>query len=101
MFAILFPAIHSYEHFLEENSVKQKSEINSANKNEFNLNNHSTEKCSICDFKFSTFTSTPFQAFQFQKSVSVIYYNFFYFKIPSTFFKGSLFALRAPPATLK
>ncbi|MDR7211564.1 hypothetical protein J2W48_003519 [Flavobacterium piscis] len=101
LFAILFPTIHSYEHFPEQNSGKQKTEIHSLNKNEFKLSNHSTEKCSICDFKFSTFTSTLFSAFQFYKSTAVIYYSFFYFKTPSTFFKGSLFALRAPPLNLK
>lgn len=101
LFAILFPSIHSYEHLLEQNSGKQKTEIKSFNKNDIKVNNHTTEKCSICDFKFSLFTSIEFTPFQFLKSSSGIFYDFFYSKTQCTFFKGSLFALRAPPANLK
>ena len=101
LFAILFPTIHSYEHFSEQNFVKEKKEAHDFNKNKFKSDNHKAEKCSICDFKFSTFASTPFTVFEFQESISVIYYNFFYFKTASFYFKGSLFALRAPPVTLK
>lgn len=98
LFSILFPAVHSYEHTFEQHSGKQKTEIKSINKNDFKVSNHVTEKCSICDFKFCTFAVNSLTPFEFNDSNTEIYFtSFFYFKTFSTFFKGSLFALRAPP----
>ena len=102
LFAILFPSVHSYEHISDSGFDKQKTEThNSLTKSEFKINGHSTEKCSICDFKFSTFATTSFTPFQFLKKNVVIHYSFFYSKTLSTFFTGSLFLLRAPPVDLK
>ena len=101
LFAILFPSVHSYEHISDQGFEKQKTETHSLTKSEFKTHGHSTEKCSICDFKFSTFATTSFTPFQFLKKNVVIHYSFFYSKTLSTFFKGSLFLLRAPPVDLK
>lgn len=95
IFAILFPAIHSYEHI--QNNHKSSLKYSGSNKNEFKTHDHANEECAICHFKFSPVTAFSFVHFDFYKNTSVTPYVYFYFKTYSNFFKGSLFALRAPP----
>lgn len=100
LFAILFPAVHSYEHILDPHSSKEKIEFSVSEKPEFKAKLHSFHKCSICDFKFSAFGIFEFGVFTFFKRIPVakhiLFYNEQYFLV----FKGSLFSLRAPPNTL-
>lgn len=97
VFVILFPVIHSYEHIQNHTSKHKTTFQNHTHKGEFKIHNHSYEECPICHFKFSPVSTFSFIHFDFYKSFSVIPYVNFYFKIYSIFFKGSLFALRAPP----
>lgn len=97
VFAILFPAIHSYEHIQNHNSEHKNTFQNHTHKTEFKIHNYSNEECAICHFKFSPVTTFSFIHFDFYKSFSITPYVNFYFKAYSSFFKGSLFALRAPP----
>lgn len=100
LFAILFPAIHSYEHILDSNISEEKTELSVSEKPQFKSHLHSFHKCSICDFKFSAVDTFEFGIFTFFKSIPVakhiLFYNEQYFLV----FKGSLFSLRAPPITL-
>lgn len=98
IFAILFPAIHSYEH-IQNNHTVHKSTLkhSGSDKKEFKTHDDANEECAICHFKFSPVTPFSFVHFDFYKSTCVTPYVYFYFKTYSNFFKGSLFALRAPP----
>lgn len=99
VFAILFPAIHSYEHIQSHDHVINKSVLThqDSGKKEFKVQDHANEECAICHFKFSPVSAFNFVYFDFHKSSGVIPYVYFYFTTDSGFFKGSLFALRAPP----
>lgn len=100
LFAMLFQTIHSYEHIYKQLSQKQCEHKYVANEKQI-THSHSVENnCHVCHFAFSTFIPNPFQALSFHKIISETSYVFFYTKVASFFFKGSLFALRAPPALL-
>ncbi|WP_264205999.1 hypothetical protein [Flavobacterium shii] len=97
-FAILFPVIHSYEHIQNHNAThKSTLHYNDTGKSELITHNHPSDECAICHFKFTPFSTFSFAHFDFYKSQSITRYVYFYFKTYSSFFKGSLFALRAPP----
>ncbi len=98
LFAILFPAVHSYEHILDTHSSKEKLEFSSSEKPQFKNQLHSLHKCSICDFKFSAVGTFEFAVFQFYKNNVAAKTLNFYNQQHLAFFKGSLFSLRAPPA---
>jgi hypothetical protein len=97
LFAILFPVIHSYEHIHNHNAVPKKTELHHTANTEFKIHKHSNEECAICHFKFSPVTTFTFEPFEFYKSSFINSFTAFYSKSYSNYFKGSLFALRAPP----
>jgi hypothetical protein len=98
VFAILFPAIHSYEHIQSHNAAhKNITQHYNNTKSEFKIHDHSNEECAICHFKFSPVGTFSFITFQFYKNSTIIHFVHFYSKSLSEFFKGSLFSLRAPP----
>jgi hypothetical protein len=97
LFAMLFQTIHSYEHIYKQITEKHCDHKYTANQKQI-THSHSVENsCSICHFAFSSFVPNSFQALSFHKINTEISRVFFYTKGVSTFFKGSLFALRAPP----
>lgn len=98
VFAILFPAIHSYEH-IQNHNAEHKSITQHLHtfKAKIEVQDHSGEDCAICHFKFSPVGTFTFVTFQFYKNSAIIHYRHFYSKSYSPFFKGSLFSLRAPP----
>ncbi|KRD57999.1 hypothetical protein ASE40_16790 [Flavobacterium sp. Root935] len=96
--AMLFQTVHSYEHFFRQLSEKPCQHHSSANQKQI-THSHSTDtNCHVCHFSFSTFIPNAFQAVIFQKTYVETKLVFTYTKSVSTLFKGSLFALRAPPA---
>ncbi|WP_289658785.1 hypothetical protein [Flavobacterium panacagri] len=96
--AMLFQTIHSYEHVFKQLSEKPCEHHISANQKEITHSHDVDTKCHICHFAFSTYIPNTFEAVIFQKVQIEIKPVFVYTKSVSTFFKGSLFALRAPPA---
>ena len=70
LFAILFPAVHSYEHILDTHSQKEKIEFSVSEKPQFKAKLHSFHKCSICDFKFSAVGTFEFGIFTFFKNAT-------------------------------
>lgn len=95
--AMLFPAIHSYEH-IHGNALSQKSVLKYHNdKSEFKIQDHADEECSICHFKISPAATFSINLFAFYKSTAITSLVAFYSKTYFSYFKGSLFALRAPP----
>lgn len=97
LFAILFPAVHSYEHILEPHLAKEKIEFSVSEKPQFKEKLHSFHKCSICDFKFSAVGTFQFCFFQFYKTIAVVKHLNFYSEQHFAFFRGALFSLRGPP----
>lgn len=97
LFAMLFQTVHSYEHIYAQLTEKHCDHKYTSHKTQI-THSHSVENnCHICHFAFSTFIPNSFQALSFHKLNLETSFVFVYTKSVSTFFKGSLFALRAPP----
>lgn len=97
LFSILFQSVHSYEHISEQIGTKHSVEPISKNKTEINRNHSINEKCETCDFHFSSFTTNDFYLFSFDKNNLVKAFTSFFSEQHSSFFKGCIFSLRAPP----
>lgn len=98
LFAMLFQTVHSYEHILRQASEKHCEHKTTAGQKQITHSHTVDANCHICHFAFSTFIPNSFQALSFHKITVETSYKFFYSKVYTAFFKGSLFALRAPPA---
>jgi len=98
--AMLFQTIHSYEHVFTQLTEKPCKHHTSANQHEITHSHSVDTKCPICHFAFSTYIPNVYQSVTLQKIQTEVKTYFVYTKSVSTFFKGSLFALRAPPALL-
>ena len=96
--AMLFQTVHSYEHLFKQLSEKSCVHHTSANQKEITHAHADDPKCHVCHFSFSTFIPNTSEILFFQKIQIETKPVFIYTKSVSTFFKGSLFALRAPPA---
>jgi len=97
VFALLLQSMHSIHH-LEEALVEKKCHHKYAKKNtEITHNHHNLDHCFVCEFTFGTAVKTTFFSFDFKKLVVPNSYTLFHSKGITQFFKGSLFALRAPP----
>ena len=97
LFAMLFQTVHSYEHILKQSAEKHCDHKYTPGQKEITHSHSVDANCHICHFAFSTFIPNAFQPFAFYKVFAETSYLFSYFEGISTFFKGSLFALRAPP----
>lgn len=96
-FALLFQSFHSVEHLSQIITEKVCIHSESGSKIKITHEHHDIEKCSLCDFTFSQFTSIKNVDFDFCT------YNIITEKIVSLYetiipnFNGSLLSLRAPP----
>jgi hypothetical protein len=100
LFTMLFQTVHSYEHIYKQ-ATEKICDHQYADGQKQITHSHSVENnCHVCHFAFSTFIPNNFQTLSFHKVIVETTYIFFYTKVASTFFKGSLFSLRAPPATV-
>jgi hypothetical protein len=100
LFSILFQSFHSYEHIIKEFSQKHCEHKYSLSKTEISHDHKKVDYCFLCDFSFgNSMVSNPIQyntiELVFQNKSSVLFSNGI-----SSFFKGSLFSLRAPPFLL-
>jgi hypothetical protein len=98
LFAIFFQSIHSFEHLVKQLFEKQCEHVYNHHKTEIGHGHDGLEKCFVCEFAFSNYTSTPVKSFAFRNKEVVTLYAFFYSKEITQKFRGSLFALRAPPS---
>ena len=96
LFSILFQYVHSYEHLAKQFSEKKCSHKNISS-HEITHQHHNFDHCFVCDFTISTFISSDISNFEFKKIIIPSGYSFFNSRGITQFFKGSLFALRAPP----
>ncbi len=96
LFTILFQSIHSFEHlselFLEKEFVQSQNY-----RLEITDQSHESHHCFVCDFQISSFIAIDFFQFDFKNALINSAYIFTKSRTISTFYKGSLFLLRAPP----
>lgn len=97
LFAMLFQTVHSYEHVYRQLTEKQCEHQYVDGQKQITHLHAVDSNCPVCHFAFSTFIPNSFQALFFYKVSFETAYVFYDTKVTSTFFKGSLFALRAPP----
>ncbi|HWS60790.1 MAG TPA: hypothetical protein VN182_07660 [Flavobacterium sp.] len=97
LFSMLFQAIHSYEHLSKTLSEKECHHKYKSSQ-EITHQHHDYDDCFACNFTISSFISSDIHHFEFQKISIPTDHSFFNSKGIVQFFKGSLFALRAPPS---
>lgn len=95
--AILVQSIHSYEHFVSAKKEKKCHHNHNSNKTEINDLHLKSHHCIVCEFNFSNVLKSDILPIYFYKKESLVYYSFSYSKEITQSFRGSLFALRAPP----
>lgn len=96
LFSMLLQSVHSYEHLVKQLSQEICShKYNSST--EITHQHHNFDHCFVCDFTLSNFVSAEIYHFEFKKTNLPSGYTFFESRLINYFFKGSLFALRAPP----
>lgn len=98
LFSIFFQSIHSYEHLSEQ--MSQSICLHEENDNTANITHAHIhfENCFVCQFSFSPLKlSESFLLSSTNFELSTNYTLFKLNEIVTISFKGSLFALRAPP----
>jgi len=96
LLAMLFQSAHTYQHLAQQLSEK-KCHHTYSSKHEITHQHHNFDHCYVCDFKMSSYTYSEIASYEFQDAVINSGYTFFKSREIAQFFKGSLFALRAPP----
>lgn len=99
LFSILGQAIHSYDHHSKLLSEKKCQHDLSKNKNEITHSHTLFEKCMICDFNFNLYTTPDFYSITFDRNNAIAQSILLCSQKQSSFFRGCLFSLRAPPTT--
>ncbi len=101
MFAVLssmlFQYVHSYEHLAKQLSEKKCAHKYNSSQ-EITHQHHNYDNCFVCNFTLSTYISSDISHFEFKKINILSGYSLFKSREITQFFKGSLFALRAPPS---
>lgn len=97
LFSMGFQSMHSYEHIVAQFSEKICNHETGINKAEITHHHHVGDHCFVCEFTLSAFLASENPIIAFQKTSFYFQTDFLYSKAVSQFFKGSLFALRAPP----
>lgn len=98
MSAILLQSFHSYHHLEQFITEKHCYHNYAQNKTEINHSHNDFEHCFVCEFALSNYINTSFHTFDFKKITVHTSYTISYSKEITQYFKGSLFALRAPPS---
>jgi hypothetical protein len=96
LFAMLFQYVHSYEHLAQQLSEKE-CQHQYTSKQEITHQHHNFDHCFVCNFTVSSFVASDISSFEIKKTAIPSGYSFFESREITQFFKGSLFALRAPP----
>jgi hypothetical protein len=97
LFAMLFQYVHSYEHMTKQLSEKKCYHKYTSSKEITHQHIH-FDHCFVCGFTLSSFLESDISHFEFKKITISSGYSFFKSREITQFFKGSLFALRAPPS---
>ena len=97
LFTMLFQSVHSYEHLVQQLSQKE-CQHKYTSKQEITHQHHNFDHCYVCSFTISNFISTAISPIEFKKTTIPSGYSSSKSREITQFFKGSLFALRAPPS---
>lgn len=97
LFAMLFQSVHSYEHLVEQLSTKKCLHEQNDNQTNITHQHKNFDNCFVCHFAFSPFKLSESYFFRIKKTTYTSNFLFICQKEISILFKGSLFALRAPP----
>ena len=100
LFAIVLQSAHSFIHLEKELTQKQCLHHYAKNQNQFTHAHHNLDRCFVCEFAFSTSLKSDNFSFTFKKVAIPVSYSYFYSKEITQSFRGSLFALRAPPSCI-
>lgn len=98
LFAILLQSFHTASHLANLLAEKECHHKYAENKTEIGHAHHNFDHCFICEFTFSTSLKSEFFSCNFKNIKFPVSYSFFYSKEIIQSFRGSLFALRAPPS---
>jgi hypothetical protein len=98
LIAIVLQSVHTFNHLEQELTTKECHHKYAKNKTEFTHAHHNLDHCFVCEFTFSTSIKSDFYTFTFKKVEIPVSYSYFYSKEITQSFRGSLFALRAPPS---
>lgn len=96
LFSMLLQSVHSYEHLAKLFSEKE-CHHHYSQKTEINHQHHPFDHCFVCEFTFGSYLETTLFSIKNRITIAVFQQYSFLYKSTSQFFKGSLFALRAPP----
>jgi hypothetical protein len=98
LFSILFQSFHSYEHILEQ--IQKKVCFHESNENKADLTHAHIgyENCLVCHYAFSPYEFANSFCAILIISEDFIDADFNFYQKVSLLYKGSLFALRAPPS---
>jgi hypothetical protein len=98
LFAIVLQFAHTFNHLEKELTTKECHHKYTKNQTEFTHAHHNLDHCFVCEFTFSTCIKSDFFTFTFKKVEIPVSYSYFYSREITQSFRGSLFALRAPPS---
>jgi len=98
LFAILIQSIDAIGHLEQQFSAKHCHHSYNHNQAEVGHAHEGFDHCFVCEFAFSSFISTPTTVVTPPKTAIITKYSFSYSREITQFFRGSLFALRAPPS---
>lgn len=98
LFAIVLQSAHTFNHLEQELTTKECHHKYAKNQTELTHSHHNLDHCFVCEFTFSTSIKSDFYTFIFKKVEIPVSYSYFYSKEITQSFRGSLFALRAPPS---
>jgi hypothetical protein len=98
LLAILFQSFDAMTHLEKQFSEKHCYHNYHHHKTEINHSHENLDHCFVCEFAFSSFISPSKTTFTSQKADVATKYSSHYSKEIAQFFRGSLFALRAPPS---
>lgn len=95
LFSMLFQFVHSSEHLAKQLSEKECHHKYTSNQEI--THQHHVDDCFVCHFSVSSFITTGIHRFEFSTNPVFSKVTLFRSLEITQFFKGSLFALRAPP----
>lgn len=98
LLAILIQSFDAMSHLKEQFSEEHCHHKYNHSKTEIHHAHHVLDHCFVCEFAFSSFISPSKTAFTTQKVQVETKYSLYYSREITQFFRGSLFALRAPPS---
>ncbi len=97
LFSILYQSLHSIEHLVVQLTEKHCEHKYTHGTTEINHSHHNPEKCLACEFTFSPYIASACFTLKFQKTQIKAEPDILSYETSAQVFKGSLFALRAPP----